>query len=53
MQVAFLLEEQTEAAATTQSTDNKLVLGQLNIQWRSAIGDRGLLSTGWLTGRKR
>jgi hypothetical protein len=53
MQVAFLLEEQREEDATTAETDNKLVLGQLSIQWRSAMGDRGSLSTGWLTGRKR
>jgi hypothetical protein len=53
MQVAFLLEEQKDITEGTQSADNKLILGQLNIQWRSAMGDRGSLSTGWLTGRKR
>jgi hypothetical protein len=53
MQVAFLLEEQIEDAGATQPMDNKLVLGQLHIQWRSSMGDRGSLTTGWLTGRKR
>jgi hypothetical protein len=66
IQVAFVLEEdesqhesnKTSAegdkpAALATRSDNKLILGQLNIQWRSAMGDRGFLSTGWLTGRKR
>jgi hypothetical protein len=52
MQVAFLLEGQKEESPTSQPSD-KLVLGQLNIQWRSAMGDRGSLSTGWLSGRRR
>lgn len=57
IQVAFLLEEQPnieeagdDAAATVD--DSKRVLGQLAIQWRSALGDRGSLSTGWLTCRR-
>jgi trafficking protein particle complex subunit 13 len=59
IQVAFVLEgDQAEAEVETESTliaagDERLILGQLNIQWRSAMGDRGFLSTGWLTGRKR
>ena len=32
---------------------DKIILGQLNIQWTSAMGDRGSLSTGWLVARKR
>lgn len=58
-QVAFLLEQQgglagdDENAAKLRSGDRRLILGQLSIQWRSAMGDRGTLSTGWLTGRQR
>ncbi len=56
IQVAFLLEEQPEGElhdeASTATDDSKKVLGQLAIQWRSALGDRGSLSTGWLTSRR-
>lgn len=52
MQVAFLLEGQREESPTPPPSE-KPVLGQLNIQWRSAMGDRGSLSTSWLSGRKR
>ncbi|KAE9962186.1 hypothetical protein BLS_000702 [Venturia inaequalis] len=53
MQVAFLLEGQREESSTPPPPSEKPVLGQLNIQWRSAMGDRGSLSTSWLSGRKR
>jgi hypothetical protein len=60
IQVAFLLEDDkayaegaTEPALVAAAEDERVILGQLNIQWRSAMGDRGFLSTGWLTGRKR
>ena len=61
IQVAFLLEEQPRDAADVeaptddeeQGPDGKVVLGQLNIQWRAAMGDRGSLSTGWLVARPR
>ncbi|EMD97657.1 hypothetical protein COCC4DRAFT_82981 [Bipolaris maydis ATCC 48331] len=55
VQVAFLLtykpgeDEEVEGSKTE---DDKRVLGQLAIQWRSALGDRGSLSTGWLTARR-
>ena len=58
IQVAFLLDEQPHAsesrdeAATAADDDSRKVLGQLAIQWRSALGDRGSLSTGWLTSRR-
>ncbi|QDS76462.1 hypothetical protein FKW77_004838 [Venturia effusa] len=52
MQVAFLLEAQRQDSAAPSSSE-KPVLGQLNIQWRSAMGDRGSLSTSWLLGRTR
>ncbi|KAF2704830.1 hypothetical protein K504DRAFT_472143 [Pleomassaria siparia CBS 279.74] len=59
IQVAFLLEEQAggddaekDAMGQVTAPDAKRILGQLAIQWRSALGDRGSLSTGWLTCRK-
>jgi len=56
VQVAFLLEhgpsDKDEEMAGSMTEDSKRVLGQLAIQWRSALGDRGSLSTGWLTARR-
>jgi trafficking protein particle complex subunit 13 len=57
-QVAFLLEEDTsnteqEQPPATGSGEKRFIIGQLNVQWRSAMGDRGSISTGWLTGKKR
>ncbi|KAF2441626.1 DUF974 domain-containing protein [Karstenula rhodostoma CBS 690.94] len=58
IQVAFLLEEkggENDAGGEgkkDQLGDNRKVLGQLAIQWRTALGDRGTLSTGWLTARR-
>lgn len=57
IQVAFLLEQESNVDEShddpsTSAGDNKRVLGQLAIQWRSALGDRGSLSTGWLTSRR-
>ncbi|KAH8730167.1 hypothetical protein GQ44DRAFT_607141 [Phaeosphaeriaceae sp. PMI808] len=56
VQVAFILDlqlgtEEAENDALNSTTDNKRLLGQLAIQWRGALGDRGSLSTGWLTCR--
>lgn len=56
IQVAFLIDHETGAERTddepTMTPDNKRILGQLAIQWRGALGDRGSLSTGWLTSRR-
>jgi hypothetical protein len=58
-QVAFLLEEERNAEEQEKSTlsintgEKRFIIGQLNVQWRSAMGDRGSISTGWLTGKKR
>ncbi|OCK81140.1 hypothetical protein K432DRAFT_416244 [Lepidopterella palustris CBS 459.81] len=58
IQVAFYLEQQdgvgesTDAVGRLPPGDQRKVLGQLSIQWRSALGDRGSLSTGWLTSRR-
>jgi len=58
-QVAFLLEQQMgdhegeEALRKDLARDGRAILGQLSIEWRSGMGDRGSLSTGWLTSRRR
>ncbi|KAF2256647.1 hypothetical protein BU26DRAFT_26881 [Trematosphaeria pertusa] len=58
IQVAFLLEQQRDAEDANDEPgklppgDTRRILGQLAIQWRSAMGDRGSLSTGWLTSRR-
>lgn len=55
IQVAFLLDQHGVAELDEDDTSagpNKRVLGQLAIQWRSALGDRGSLSTGWLSSRR-
>ncbi|KAH9876140.1 hypothetical protein J1614_004019 [Plenodomus biglobosus] len=56
VQVAFLLEQQPGADGNNNKTDDQVesrtTIGQLAIQWRSALGDRGSLSTGWLTARR-
>lgn len=49
MQVAFLVQpDGTVERKDDESTTDKIVLGQLSIEWRSACGDRGVLSTGRL-----
>lgn len=54
VQVAFLLaqsSEEQENLTDAGEDDGRTTIGQLAIQWRSALGDRGSLSTGWLTAR--
>lgn len=53
-QVAFILDEGFEPGDTPKeyTKDNRVILGLLTIQWRSAFGDPGVLSTGWLTSRR-
>ncbi|KAL2355622.1 hypothetical protein BJ546DRAFT_638376 [Cryomyces antarcticus] len=59
MQVAFLLQnvggaEAPEHATTTSKPgDRRVALGQLNVEWRSAMGDYGSLATGWLSSKAR
>lgn len=48
-QVMFLLEEKSEA----EDLASRVPLGQLNIDWRSAMGEQGSLTTGWLASRGR
>ncbi|KAL6703211.1 hypothetical protein ACN47E_010073 [Coniothyrium glycines] len=55
VQVAFLLEQPVghdNDISASDEIDQKRTIGQLAIQWRSALGDRGSLSTGWLTARR-
>lgn len=56
MQVAFLVEQYDDQRSSPLRDiikDGRAVLGQLNIQWRTAMGDVGSLSTGWLMTRRR
>ncbi|KAL8677474.1 MAG: hypothetical protein Q9224_007192, partial [Gallowayella concinna] len=56
-QVAFLIKqssgEQRSKAPIETTKDGRIILGQLAIRWRTAMGDQGFLTTGWLTTRKR
>lgn len=55
-QVAFLINgrpNEGEGFNPPEVTkDGRTLLGALTIRWRSAMGDPGTLSTGWLTSRK-
>jgi hypothetical protein len=51
-QVAFLLEQKADTGESPAQDDGKKSLGQLTIVWRGPLGDRGSLSTGWLTSRR-
>ncbi|KAJ5787312.1 hypothetical protein N7457_002302 [Penicillium paradoxum] len=59
LQVAFLVEQeegQTEGLETLHKDlrrDGRATLGQLSIEWRGAMGDKGFLTTGNLMSRKR
>lgn len=56
-QVAFLVEPSDDQRGNTSSResikDGRAVLGQLNIRWRTSMGDMAFLSTGWLMARRR
>ncbi|OCT46178.1 DUF974 domain protein [Cladophialophora carrionii] len=59
IQVAFLVEQQEgvsdglEDVKNSLRRDGRAVLGQLAIQWRTTMGERGALSTGNLLTRRR
>lgn len=59
LQVAFLVEQaegQQDGLDSLQrdmKRDGRAVLGQLSIEWRGAMGDKGFLTTGNLLTRKR
>ena len=54
-QIAFLIEEnpgEDEGSRKEITKDGRTILGVLTIQWRSAMGDPGVLSTGYLTSKR-
>jgi hypothetical protein len=59
LQVAFLIEQEAgqsdglEGLQKDLKRDGRATLGQLSIEWRSTMGDRGFLTTGNLLTRKR
>ncbi|CAG8232929.1 unnamed protein product [Penicillium olsonii] len=59
LQVAYLVEQeegQNEGLETLHKDlrrDGRATLGQLSIEWRGAMGDKGFLTTGNLMSRKR
>ena len=59
LQVAFLVEQEEgqneglEALQKDLRRDGRATLGQLSIEWRGAMGDKGFLTTGNLLSRKR
>ncbi|KAJ5095254.1 hypothetical protein N7532_007545 [Penicillium argentinense] len=59
LQVAFLVEQEEgraeglEALQKDLRKEGRATLGQLSIEWRGAMGDKGFLTTGNLMSRKR
>lgn len=59
MQVAFLIEQDLSSDSASDELnaslkrDGRAMLGQLAIEWRSSMGDRGFLSTGNLMSRRK
>lgn len=53
LQIAFLVEQRKDGPAKEVTKDDRTLLGNLDIQWMTVMGDRGFLSTGWLTTKKR
>ncbi|KAF7717423.1 DUF974 domain-containing protein [Penicillium ucsense] len=59
LQVAFLVEQEEgrtdglEALQKDLRRDGRAILGQLSIEWRGAMGDKGFLTTGNLMSRRR
>lgn len=53
LQIAFLVEQQDGSSRKEITKDGRTILGQLGIQWRTAMGDSGFLTTGWLATKRR
>lgn len=59
IQVAFLVEQQlgsnngSDELKSSLKRDGRAMLGQLAIEWRGSMGDRGFLSTGNLMSRRK
>lgn len=52
MQVAFLLKPDPNVKREEDPAAERVVLGQLSLEWRSSCGDKGYLSTGSLTAKR-
>ena len=52
-QIAFLVEQRVDGPGQETTKDGRIILGNLDIQWMTVMGDRGFLSTGWLTTKKK
>lgn len=52
-QVAFLINDKDNSPDKESTKDSRLILGSLSIEWRTAMGGSGFLTTGWLTNKKR
>lgn len=59
LQVAFLMEQDEgekgglDALQKDLKREGRAALGQLSIEWRGPMGDRGFLTTGYLLSRRR
>lgn len=53
MQIAFLVEQQEDGPGKEVTKDGRTLLGNLDISWMTVMGDKGFLSTGWLTTKKK
>ena len=53
LQIAFQVEQQKEGPSKEVTKDGRTLLGNLDIQWMTIMGDRGFLSTSWLTTKKK
>jgi len=51
-QVCFLVEQKSDQIGESDTT-GRLIMGMLSIGWRGATGNKGNLSTGWLSTRLR
>lgn len=53
LQAAFLLLQKASGEQDQEFTkDGRVILGQMAIQWRGAMGEAGQLNTGWLSARR-
>ena len=54
LQIAFqLLEQRKDGPGKEVTRDGRTLLGNLDIQWVTVMGERGFLSTGWLTTKRK
>ena len=53
LQIAFQIEQHKDGPSKEVTKDGRTLLGNLDIQWMTVMGDRGFLSTGWLITKKK